>query len=119
MPPIGYVSQGRPGRVAGEVSWEVREIEGLVGLSGCAKALRIAVVSGLLLLVALPATASAASTAEIFNGFVRVNGDDGINEIEVTLSGGTYTISDTSGITPVAGGGCIQVGTDVTCSGPG
>ena len=85
MPPIGYVSQGRPARVAGEVSWEVRKIEGLVGLSGCAKALRIAVVSGLTLLVLLPAGASAASTAEVVNTgngpFLRVNGDGADNEI--------------------------------------
>ena len=65
MPPNGYVSQGRPARGAGEVLGRVRKIEGLVGLSGRAKALRIAVVAALTLLVALPAGASAASTAEV------------------------------------------------------
>ena len=106
----------------GEVSWEVRESEGVVGLTRCAIALRIAVVSGLAMLVVLPANAFGASVAEIAtNGgaqpFVRVNGDGADNEITVTLSGGNYTVSDTTGVT--AGTGCTQAGADVTCPATG
>src|SRR5688500_19700123 len=99
LPPNGYVSEERPARGAGEVLGRVRKIEGFVGLSRRAQALRITLVGTLTLLVALPAMASAASTAEIAtngNGpFVRVNGDATDNEISVTLSAGTYTITDT------------------------
>ncbi len=88
-------------------------------MSGRALALRTAVAGVLILLIALPSAALASSTAEIAdngNGpFVRVNGDDGINEITLNLAGGVYTASDTSGIT--AGFGCTQLGADVTCPG--
>jgi Ca2+-binding RTX toxin-like protein len=80
------------------------------------------VVSGLTLLVALPPNAFGASVAEIRPGngggpFVRVNGDAADNEITVTLSGGTYTVSDTTGVT--AGPGCTQVGLDASCPAAG
>jgi Ca2+-binding RTX toxin-like protein len=88
-----------------------------VGLSRRATAFRIAFLA-FSLMVALPAAAQAASVAEIVNGsFVRVNGDATDNEISVTLNGGTYTISDTTGVTP--GAGCAQVGVDVTCPAAG
>ena len=112
----------RPVRGVGEVLGRVKEIEGPVGLSRRAIALRIAVVSALTLLVALPAGAFGASTAEITtNGgsepFVRVNGSADVDEITVTLAGGTYTVTDTTGVT--AGPGCTQAGADVTCPAAG
>ncbi len=93
-----------------------------MGLSGCAKALRIAVVSGLALLFVLPGSAFAASTAEIATDasgpFVRVNGDAADDDIRVTLAGGNYTVSDTTGGV-TAGSGCTQAGADVTCPATG
>ena len=90
-----------------------------MGLSRRAIALRIAFVAALTVLVALPATAGAASVVSISGGIVRVTGDAADNEISVTLSGGTYTISDTTGVTASAGGGCTQLGATVTCPAAG
>ena len=94
----------------------VRKIEGPVGPNRRVIALRTFVIA-LAALAALPAAALGASTAEIVsngNGpFVRVNGGPEINEITVSKAGGTFTISDTAGVS--AGTGCTQVGLDVTC----
>ena len=95
----------------------MRKIEGPVGPNRRAIALRMFVI-GLAALAALPATALGASTAEIVpsgsNGpFVRVNGGPEVNEITASLAGGTFTISDTAGVT--AGPGCAQSGLNVTC----
>jgi Ca2+-binding RTX toxin-like protein len=95
--------------------------------------LRVTVtLCALLLALALPAAASAGSTAkfvprDLVNGpefpedadpsFVEVNGDAGVNTIGVQLSGGVVTITDTSGIT--ARSRCTQVSpTSVTCPKP-
>jgi Ca2+-binding RTX toxin-like protein len=85
-----------------------------------------------LLLVALPATADAASTAkfvprDLVNGpefpedaepsYIEVNGDAGVNTVELALSGTKVTVTDASGIT--AGSRCTQVSpTSVTCPEP-
>ncbi len=89
-----------------------------MGLSRRAMALRIAFCAALIVMVALPATAGAATIASISGTQVVVTGDDtvpdAVNEISVTLNAGTYTISDTiAGVT--AGPGCTQLGVDATC----
>src|SRR4051812_11630354 len=77
----------------------------------------------LALLLVIPASASAASTAKFsprdyFNGreeepdefdpsIIEVTGDGGVNTIALSLSGKTVTISDASGIT--AGARCKQL----------
>jgi Ca2+-binding RTX toxin-like protein len=98
-----------------------------VGLSRRANALCIVVLSGLMLVLAFPGGAFAASTAQTrvltvegIDGLpvdvtqVVVAGDGANNVITATLSGSTYTVSDTTGIT--AGSGCAQAGVNqVTC----
>ena len=91
-----------------------------MGPSGRATALRIAVLSALLLLAAFPAGALAASTARVAGAKVIVDGDATNNVITVSVSGGVggvggiYTVSDAAGVT--AGAGCLQAGVDVTCT---
>ncbi len=93
----------------------MRKIE-VVGLSGRATALRIVVVSALVLLAAFPAGALA-TTARVAGAKVIVDGDAANNVITVSVSGGVggvYTVSDAAGVT--AGAGCLQAGVDVTCT---
>src|SRR3954453_16831283 len=82
------------------------------------------------LLLAMPAAASAAPTAtftprEEIPGeeespepsFLEVTGDDGANNLTLSVSGDTATIADTSGVPP--GDGCTPVdATHVTCPKP-
>ena len=64
---------------------------------------------------ALASSASVEAHAE--GDRIVVSGDDGINEITVSLAGGIFTISDSAGVT--AGPGCAQAGADVTCPAAG
>ena len=91
-----------------------------MGLSGRAAALRIAVLSALMLLAAFPAGAFAASTARVAGAKVIVDGDATNNVITVSVSGGVngvggvYTVSDPAGVT--AGAGCLPATGGVTCT---
>jgi Ca2+-binding RTX toxin-like protein len=94
--------------------------------------LKTMVTAFALILLTVPASASAASTAkfvprDLINGpefpedaepsYIEVNGDAGINTIALTLSGANVTVTDASGIT--AGSRCTQVSpTSVTCPKP-
>jgi len=97
----------------------VKEIEGPVGRSRRASALRILFVAHFTLLLGLPASAMAVSTAEVVNGqLLRVTDDPAVLEtnhtITVSLSAGAFTVSDTAGV--IAGPGCVQAGaTSATC----
>ena len=77
-----------------------------MGLSRRGRGIRIAVLSALML-VALPATSFAASTASKVNANLVINGDAGVNTITVTLDAGNYTVRDTTGVVP--GAGCTTV----------
>jgi Ca2+-binding RTX toxin-like protein len=70
------------------------------------------------LATAVPASASFASVGSRNSGTqVQVSGNPGeANDIEVTLVGSTYMITDTAGI--IAGPGCSGGGTVVTCPDP-
>jgi Ca2+-binding RTX toxin-like protein len=98
----------------------VRKIEVLVGVGRRTAALRIGVVSALLLL-ALPGIASAASTVSLAGTTVIVTGDAGNNDITVTHNAAappTFTIRDTTGVTTLAVG-CTSTPPDqVTCPAP-
>ena len=116
---LGYVfDEGVSVRGVGEVLGRVRKIEGLVGLSRRANALHVAVLSALMVLVALPAGALAASTVAVDGSVLRVTGDAANNVITVNLASAHYTVTDTTGAT--AGAGCTQgTATVVTCPATG
>jgi Ca2+-binding RTX toxin-like protein len=94
--------------------------------------LRATVTVFALMLLAVPASASAASTArfvprDLINGpdfpgdaepsYIEVNGDAGINTVALTVAGGRVTVTDASGVT--AGSRCTQTTpTSVTCPRP-
>ena len=98
-----------------------------MGLSRARKALRIAFVRRSPLLVALPAGAMGARVDRrheldpFSNGRrhvrVNVNGGRRGNEITVTLAGGTFTVTDTAGVT--AGTGCTRSASTTSPAPPG
>ena len=89
-----------------------------MGLGRRANLLNVALLSALVLLLALPAGAFAASTVAIDGTVVRVTGDGADNVITLNLAGGTYTVSDTTGVT--AGAGCAPGAPgSVTCPAAG
>ena len=59
-------------------------------------------------LLALPATASATTTATRFGNDIAITGDDGSNVISVNNVGNFIMYEDTSGANIVAGAGCFQ-----------
>jgi Ca2+-binding RTX toxin-like protein len=65
-------------------------------------------------LLALPAGAFGASTAAVSGNLVTITGDAGANAISLSLVGTTYTVNDTTGVTP--GAGCTAVNANqATC----
>jgi Ca2+-binding RTX toxin-like protein len=90
------------------------------------------VVTGVVTLLAwgaLSAPALAASTVsysprdkedgEVIASDITIRGDDGVNNVTLTLSADEVLVADTSGLTATAGGGCTQVSpTSASCPKP-
>ncbi len=88
-----------------------------MGLSRRANALHVVVLSALMMLMALPAGALAASTVAVEGSVLRITGDAANNVITVNLAAG-YTVTDTT--TATAGAGCTQgTANVVTCPATG
>jgi Ca2+-binding RTX toxin-like protein len=115
---LGMFRTGRPPGGAGEVLGKVREIEGPVGRSRRAFALRTSLFAALIVLVALPATAFGASMASVAGNRVNVNGSAGNDVITVSAAATpatSVTVEDTTGV--IAGLGCVSGGANVaTCT---